>query len=159
MSQELKTFTKGAGEDITKNFSSSEFDCHCKLPACRETVIDITHVHRLQDFRDFLWDQLKKKHGDKLGRIQVVVTSGYRCSKWNRLQGGAKHSRHKVSDASDVKVFLLLTTGKRKRVQLGASMVHKLALEFGFDGIGKYNTFTHLDSRGTPARWDKTKES
>lgn len=25
--------------------------------------------------------------------------------------------------------------------------------KIGFDGIGSYNTFTHLDTRGSKARW------
>ena len=27
-----------------------------------------------------------------------------------------------------------------------------------FDGLGRYDTFTHIDSRGSKARWDKRTE-
>lgn len=128
----LKQFKKGVKTQITKNFASTEFDCSCKRPDCTVTNIETDHVEALQKMRD------------KWGK-SVKITSGYRCPAHNAAEGGATNSRHKVSDATDIQVQGMTPA------QVADDCEH-------FNGLGRYDTFTHIDSRplgGKPkARWD-----
>ena len=74
----------------------------------------------------------------------VVINSGYRCPTHNRNVGGAARSTHVQGTAGDVKV-----------VNVAPSRVHAYLIKRYPNkyGIGKYNTFTHIDMRPTPARW------
>jgi uncharacterized protein YcbK (DUF882 family) len=125
----LRVYKKGQRSKITKNFSSTEFDCQCKRADCKETIIDLEHVERLQELRDKL-------------NTSISVNSAYRCKAHNKAVGGASRSRHLVSDATDITV-------KRMDQEHVAAAAEEL-----FDGIGRYDTFTHVDSRGYPARWN-----
>jgi uncharacterized protein YcbK (DUF882 family) len=128
----LKQFKKGVRTQITKNFASTEFDCNCKRPDCTVTNIETDHVEALQKMRD------------KWGK-SVKITSGFRCAAHNAAEGGASNSRHKVSDATDIQVEGMTPA------QVADDCEH-------FNGLGRYDTFTHIDSRplgGKPkARWD-----
>lgn len=123
---------------LSENFDDSEFRCKCcgKLP---ENGINPKLIELLQSIRD------------KLGRsITITYHGGYRCEHQNKLSGGAKRSQHLLGNAADIKV-----TG------MTAHEVHDyIASHFGqrCKGLGKYNTFTHVDVRdGALARWDETK--
>ena len=148
----ITVFKNGVSQKITENFSSGEFDCKCGSVNCKTTQLKISHVERLQKFHEFVTTRVKEIQED-FSHVSMVVTSGYRCAKWNDEVGGASQSRHRVSDASDLKVYCIVTKGKNKRIQIHPDIVHELAEEFGFDGIGKYSNFTHVDSRGHKARW------
>lgn len=79
----------------------------------------------------------------------VTVTSSYRSPDYNRSVGGAKYSRHKEFDATDIQVKGV----SPKRV---ADYVLKLRREGEFKGgIGRYRTFTHIDTRGYAATWGR----
>lgn len=128
----LKEYKKGVRTQITKNFWSTEFDCQCKYSDCTHTYIDVEHVEKLQEKRD-QWDK------------SIEITSGYRCEKHNKDVGGATLSRHKLSDATDIKVKGMTPD--------------QVALECeDFAAVGRYNTFTHVDSRPWKARWDFRKK-
>lgn len=81
--------------DLSKNFSSSEFEC----PHCGEVEIDPLLVATLQRIRD------------KAGTT-VVVTSGYRCPEHNKRVGGVierpdkpgSGSQHLYGRAADIYV-------------------------------------------------------
>lgn len=121
-------WVRGQGEQLTKNFHASEFECSC---GCRNQKISKKLLWRLQKLRE------------ELGR-GVRVNSGYRCWEYNRRINGAKNSRHVVGDAADLYVSSL-SPSKVADVYEGM---------FGGDsGIGRYSTFTHVDTRGYPARW------
>lgn len=128
----LKQYKKGVKTQITKNFASTEFDCNCKRPDCKVTNIETDHVEALQKMRD------------KWGK-SVKITSGFRCAAHNAAEGGATNSRHKVSDATDIQVQGMTPD------QVADDCEH-------FSGLGRYNTFTHIDSRPIgskgKARWD-----
>ncbi len=129
----MRQYKKGLATKITSNFYSTEFDCSCNYSDCQWTYIDVEHVEKLQELRENIGKPLK-------------VTSGYRCEKHNKDVGGASRSRHKVGDASDIKCTE------------NPESVAKIAESLNFDGIGRYNTFTHLDSRGYKARWNFRKD-
>ncbi|MFZ7134357.1 MAG: D-Ala-D-Ala carboxypeptidase family metallohydrolase [Eubacteriales bacterium] len=58
-------------KQLTKNFNEKEFACPC----CGKTVINMDIVNKLQKLRDFIG-------------FPIVITSGYRCDKYNKSIGG-----------------------------------------------------------------------
>ena len=78
---------------------------------------------------------------DFIGR-PLVLNSAYRDPIHNAMIGGAPMSRHKVGDAFDVSLQGL------NRFELAQA-----AVECGFNGIGRYQTFLHIDTRPSRARW------
>jgi uncharacterized protein YcbK (DUF882 family) len=78
----------------------------------------------------------------------VIITSGYRCQKYNLKVGGVKNSYHLLGMAADIHVP-------------GISIAELLQVtrEFGFQGIGFYprRNFLHLDVRNTtqPVYWQE----
>ena len=114
--------------DLTKNFSRSEFACKCK---CGFDTIDFETVTILQKVAD---------HFDK----PVKVTSGARCFHHNKKVGGKPSSQHlkgraadiQVSDTEPADVYEFLNSEYPDRL-----------------GLGKYNSFTHIDTRKERARW------
>ena len=129
----IKSFKKGDKTKLSANFSVKEFECKCGK--CPETLINLDHVERLQQLRD------------NIGR-SITITSAYRCLAHNTAVGGEKNSQHMKGHATDITV-------KGMTPDEVADACEKL-----FDGIGRYDTFTHIDSRGRKARWDfRTKKS
>lgn len=122
-------YKKGKAIQLSKNFKSTEFDCNCKY-YCSTTLIDKELVVHLQNIRD---------HFGK----PVVINSGYRCTIHNKAVGGAAKSQHTLGRAADIVV-----KGVEPRE------VAKYAESIGLDGIGRYSTFTHVDTRGYRARWN-----
>jgi len=129
----IKRYKKGVRTKLSDNFSSTEFDCNCHDPECQWTYIDVDHVEKLQKIRT----ELKKP---------IHINSAYRCPKHNEDIGSASNSRHVAGDATDI-VISGLTSDEV------ADMC-----EDKFDGLGRYNTFTHVDSRGYKSRWDFRKK-
>jgi uncharacterized protein YcbK (DUF882 family) len=121
----VEKFKRGADIKLTENFHLSEFECGCG--ECEETLLDMNHIEKLQALRTLI------------GR-PIEVTSGYRCEAHNKAVGGSPNSQHKNGTATDIKVQGVPI----ERVEA--------ACEF-FDGLGRYETFTHIDSRGYRARW------
>ena len=74
----------------------------------------------------------------------VTVNSGYRCQVHNTNVGSTEHSQHRKATAADIVV-----TG------VSPSTVHAYfsAQYPGKYGLGRYNSFTHIDVRTGPARW------
>lgn len=114
--------------DLSKNFSRKEFACHC---GCGFDDISLELIAVLQQLRDYYGKPVK-------------INSACRCEKHNAKVGGAKHSKHKEGIAADVVVSGVLPKD-----------VHKYLIEKyeGRYGIGRYNTFTHIDVRDGCARW------
>jgi uncharacterized protein YcbK (DUF882 family) len=75
----------------------------------------------------------------------LKVNSGYRTPEHNEAIGGAENSQHLLGKAADISL---------ENLNYDADQMEELAEEIGFDGIGKYETFVHLDVRGYDARWD-----
>ena len=74
--------------------------------------------------------------------VPLRIHSAYRDPLHNARIGGAPRSRHKIGDAFDV----------------GVNNIDRFALlravtDLGFSGIGKYQTFLHIDTRPYKARW------
>ncbi len=111
--------------DLTKNFSRSDFLCHCVVcaenPARPSTKIEV--VHALQDVRDV--------YGKP-----IIVTRGVSCSAHNASLGGVSDSRHleKHADAVDLAhnsgeeafelVSALMTLGKFTVLRVYPKHIH-----------------------------------
>lgn len=115
---------------LTNNFNLQEFEC--SHPEHRHVRVDESLVKKLQQLRDTLG-------------VPLIINSAYRCLERNKQVGGAEKSQHLYGTAVDISM---------KTINISIEEVAKLAEDIGFDGIGLYNTFIHLDTRGTPARWD-----
>lgn len=124
----VKKFKRGDKVQLSAHFNSKEWECRC---GCPEVLIDLDHVARLEEIRAVIGKPFK-------------ITSGYRCPSYNRKIGGAKKSQHMEGVATDI--------------QIGGVTPKELADvadAMGFGGVGRYRTFTHLDSRKRKARWGK----
>ena len=128
----IKSYKKGASFQLSKNFSSKEFDCQCKYPECDTTSIDEDLIIALEKLRK----KVKPIH----------ITSGYRCTRHNKDVGGKVGSYHLVGKAADIYVE-----------GLGISSLYYYVVdipEFKKGGVGVYSTFLHCDVRGTASRWN-----
>jgi len=72
----------------------------------------------------------------------VIITSGYRNDAYNKKVGGSPTSRHLRGKAVDIQIPGFIP-----------QQVAQLAEQVGFNGLGVYSTFTHVDVRKVPARW------
>jgi hypothetical protein len=75
----------------------------------------------------------------------VIINSGYRDGAYNRAIGSTDASQHVQFRAIDIRI-----PGVASDEIVAALEVHPQA---GTLGIGRYNTFVHIDTRGTRARW------
>lgn len=91
----------------------------------------------------------------ELGDVPITVTSGYRSPDYNRAIGGASASLHTRFSAIDFKVQGF-TPGHVADVLEAHTDSHQF-------GVGIYDTFTHLDTRGLldmeRARWDERRRA
>lgn len=115
-----------ADERITPHFTVREFACK---DGADEVVVDTALVYLLEDLRVF--------YGSP-----ITIVSGYRTPEHNEKVGGASNSYHMKGMAADIRVAGVPPA----RVYSDLNPVHT-------GGLGKYNTFTHIDTRGTRARW------
>lgn len=113
---------------LSANFTEAEFRCrHCNtLPP---GGVNPELVAALQSIRD--------RYG-----APVTINSGYRCTVHNRAVGGSANSQHIHGNAADFVV-------RRVTPQ---TVFNDLNPTWG-GGLGKYNTFTHIDVRPNRARW------
>ena len=116
---------------LTKNFHSDEFACHC---GCGGVQIDSALASGLQIVRDAVG-------------LPVIVNSGYRCASHNAKIGGSKNSYHLVGMAADISVSGMSCE----------TLYHYAEIFVGFrnGGMGIYpdENFIHVDVRGEHARW------
>jgi len=116
---------------LSEHFTSQEFACEC---GCGDDGIDPSLIVLLEWLRA------------AMGGQAVQINSGVRCADHNAKVGGSTHSQHLFGRAADVVV---------------AEVLPDAVADFFDDcgvsdqiGIGRYDTFTHVDVRGTRARWD-----
>ena len=123
---------------LTCNFDLKEFECKC---GCKMPDFVKKNVEKLAENLQIL--------RDVAGRLDL--TNAYRCKEHNADVGGATNSQHLKGKAADVKSK---TIKPKDMAQIVADLMKNESFELG--GIGIYNTFTHVDIRGTRARWSKT---
>ncbi len=113
--------------DISKHFSRKEFACPC---GCGFSTVDVKLLEVLEI--------LRVKYG------AVTINSACRCAVHNKNVGGSKGSKHKQGIAADVVVNG--TSPDEIYMFLDMFQPNKY-------GVGKYNSFTHIDVRDKKARW------
>lgn len=122
----ISEYRRGDNVQLSKHFNTCEFECRCGK--CQEVFIFDIHIDKLQELRDKI-------------DMPIAITSGYRCPEHNAAVGGAKKSQHMLGTATDIIVR-----------DLSPIDVYNICDKM-FDGVGKYDSFTHVDSRGYKARW------
>ena len=130
----VKTYKRGVAVQLSKNFKSTEFDCHGK-GCCSETLIDEKLVEHLQKIRD---------HFNK----PVHISGPYRCPKHNaEVANASKTSLHMKGMAADIYIN-----------DIDPEEIAKVAESLGILGIGLYDTdkdghFVHIDTRENKSFW------
>ena len=121
------------------NFSPSEFRCKCKGKHCDG---EPPHPDRI---RHLAWvlQRIRNRCGAALS-----VNSGYRCPEYNKAIGGARRSQHPQCTAADIHCKSMASS---KVADIAEELAEQRAVPIG--GIGRYNTFTHIDIRHDKARW------
>jgi uncharacterized protein YcbK (DUF882 family) len=123
---------------LTENFSLKEFECKCGcvMPDfVKKNIVEL--ADNLQVLRD------------EVGSLDL--TNAYRCKLHNADVGGSTSSQHLLGKAADIK------SKKLKPSEIAAIVDGLMKSErFKAGGVGRYNTFTHVDIRGSIARWSKT---
>jgi len=114
--------------DLSEHFSRSEFTCKC---GCGFDTVDAATLDILEDIR---------RHFN----APVTVTSGCRCVTYNKTVGGKKNSQHLRGRAADIQIEGHSPIAVSEYAQY-------LMPDWG--GIGRYNTFVHIDTRTGKARW------
>lgn len=79
----------------------------------------------------------------------VTVNSAYRTPEYNASIGGAKNSQHILGKAADVVIKGVSPDEVADAIEF---LIEVGLMKEG--GVGRYDTFTHYDIRGTKARWD-----
>lgn len=128
---DIRTYPRGDDVQLTPHVHLSEMECRCG--ECPGTPVDLDHLRRLEALRA------------ALGARPITITSGYRCPAHNAAVGGHPSSEHMDGTATDVVVRGVAPDTVADRAD---SIV-------GIGGIGRYDTFTHLDGRLRTSRWDR----
>jgi len=115
-------------DQISTHFHRTEFACNC---GCGFDTVDTDTLSVLEAVRT---------HFGK----PVIINSGCRCPDYNTKVGGAPNSQHTLGRAADIRV---------QGVE-PSDVYDWLAANFPTASIGRYATFTHVDTRSHgPARW------
>ena len=97
-------------------------------------IVDRDAMDALQKLRTMIYN----KTGSGL-----IINSGYRSKEYNKKVGGSSNSYHMKGMAFDIRL-----TPKVSR-----ETIHQFAYGAGFNGIGDYDTFVHVDI-GPKRSWD-----
>ena len=128
---------------LTGNFSKSEFECKCGCEMPNDVLDNIKLLAiQLQTIREYVGQPIK-------------INSAYRCELHNSIIGGSKRSQHKLGKASDITINTF--TPDEVVDVIENLLVNEMLGSFYIGGLGRYNTFTHLDIRDYKARWDNRK--
>ena len=129
---------------ITGNFSKSEFECKCGCEMPNDVLDNIKLLAiQLQTIRGYVGQPIK-------------INSAYRCEFHNNMIGSnSKTSQHLLGKASDITINTF--TPNEVADVIENLLVNEMLGSFYIGGLGRYNTFTHVDIRDYKARWDNRK--
>lgn len=114
--------------DLSEHFGSDEFACHC---GCGYKEVNKELITVLEDIRNHF------------GKV-VTIHSGCRCAKHNKSVNGANKSQHLLGTAADIVVK------NRPPALVADYLEQKYPDKYG---VGRYQTFTHIDVRTNKSRW------
>ena len=121
---------------LSPHFHSSEFRCTGTCASCVSNSSKHLPPEQLVQ-----WLEKIREH---FGNRPVNINSAYRCPARNAAVGGATNSQHLTGFAVDLWIE-----------GVDPEEVYYFCDELvgSSGGVGKYNTFTHIDCRGYRARW------
>jgi len=122
---------------VTANFSKEEFDC------ADGTQMPLEVFNNVIELAESL--EVLRAHFN----APVTINSAWRTATYNRRVGGAVNSQHLSGKASDVVVSGVPPEEVANAIEF---LIECGLMKEG--GVGRYDTFTHYDIRGTKARWD-----
>jgi len=132
------------GKNVAKNFRLEEFAIIPSPARNKGTGIQMYDVEG-RAYNKFLRidPELVRRVQDIRKKFEkpIQVLSPYRSFTYNQKCGGAKKSRHVAGQAADL-------TGNPL-----STLTNLAENEFKDGGVGRYKTFTHVDTRGYKARW------
>ena len=124
----LRYWKRMAGQVGTNHFNIQEFRCKGSKTMLKNGM-DNDLLTKLEQLRY------------RLGGKAILINSGYRSPAHNKRVGGASQSQHLYGKAVDIVVR-----------GVKPSVVYREADKL-FNGVWKYNTFTHVDTRSWKARF------
>ena len=125
---------------LTKNFNKREFECKCGCEMPSSVFYEIEDLaEELQVIRDHF-------------KAPIQINSAYRCPSHNKAIGGVSNSQHVLGKAADI--VIKGYTPDEVADELEVMLEDECLFPFHLGGIGRYNTFTHIDIRPSKARWD-----
>jgi len=87
-----------------------------------------------------IYDKLKTEYEDD--RVQIVISSGYRCPELNKMIGGSKTSDHMYGRAVDFKIIL---NGKE------SGNIYKKAIELIYNNFEFYQLIWEYGTNSQPS--------
>lgn len=70
-------------------------------------ILTHTAQYMLEPLRKLLNDKYKEYNGKKVKRVEIRITSGYRCPKLNTAVGGSTSSQHAKGEAVDIEAVIV----------------------------------------------------
>lgn len=125
---------------LTKNFNLKEFECKC---GCEMSRSVLENIFKLSDELQVIRDEQGAIH----------INSAYRCKKHNSSIGSKNTSQHVLGKAADITIKDMSPNEVADAIE---NSISEKKVMFG--GIGRYNTFTHVDIRENKARWNNTEK-
>lgn len=122
---------------LTAHFSKDEFDCADGSEMPFEVLNNVIEVANNLEV-------LRAHFG-----APITINSAYRSPVYNRSVGGAVNSQHLGGKAADVVIDGVTPDEVADAIDF---LIEVGLMKEG--GLGRYNTFTHYDIRGTKSRWD-----
>ena len=122
---------------LTENFNREEFDCADGSEMPTEVQLNIAELAvQLEIIRSHF-------------NAPVTINSAYRSPEHNRKIGSNDSSQHILGKAVDIVVKGVAPDDVYDAIEF---LISEGLVKEG--GLGRYNTFTHYDIRGTRARWN-----
>lgn len=116
-------------------FDTKEFESRDGKPSPFQYVVHIGLIDKLNEIREAF---------DK----PILINCGYRSPEHNAAVGGVSNSQHLKGTAADIRPKDLSDLPRLEEIceRLNPN-----------GGVGLYNTFVHIDVRGSRARWNNKK--
>ena len=126
------------GMKLTENFDREEFECKDGSEMPIEVQLNIAELA--------IQLEIVRAHFN----APVTINSAYRSEEYNAtIPGSSKNSQHVLGKAADIVVEGVSPDEVADAIDF---LISTGMLKEG--GLGRYNTFTHYDIRGTRARWN-----
>lgn len=123
------SLSKNGVTKLSKDFRVREFRCKNGADVI---FVDTALVELLQKIRDHFG-------------APITINSAYRTPEYNKKVGGSTYSQHQYGKAADIVV---------KGVKPAEVAAYAEQLMPSYGGVGRYATFTHIDTRDEKSRWN-----